>query len=149
MFQNLRANLLTTRNRQIQPSADDFLSVALPADFALDGTVGAATQVISASSDGSAVITVTVGSLSLGHVQLSLAYAEQQSVFRGGGSPVGTHTVRLTNGDTVTGLGVISRPTTLTGGTQSGNRAWTIMLQSATYTPAVGLAAALAAAGTT
>jgi hypothetical protein len=148
MFQDFRANLYTCRGRVIPPAAEDFLSVSLPADYALDGAVGQSTQVLSAVSDKSATATVTCGSMSLGHALIAACYQEQEALRASGASPVGDHTFRLANGDTITGRGVISIPSTLDGGTTSGTRAWTVMLQSRTVIPAAGLAAALAASGT-
>lgn len=149
MFHDYRLNLLTVGGVTIMPAAEDFLSIALPADYQLDGAMGASTQVISEVTDKSAVITATLGSMSLAHAQIASLYQSQQAVRTSGGSPVGDVSATLANGDKVIGRGVLSRPTTVEGGTQSGTRAWTIMLQQATYIPAVGLAARIAAAGTT
>lgn len=145
---SLRANLATIRGFNIPPGADDFISVAVPPNWTLGGTLGAATQVLEESSDRSATITLTLGSFSLGHALMAQAYQQQQAAAAAGGSPVSQHSVQTANGDTVAGIGIINPPPTAAGGTASGNRAWQVLLQEATFTPAVGLAAALAAAGT-
>lgn len=148
MFYDYRVNGLTIGGVAFTPAAEDFLSISLPADYQLDGAVGAATQVLSEVTDKSCTITATLGSMSLMHAQMAVVYQSQQAARAAGGSPVQNVSATLANGDKIVGIGVVSKPTTIDGGTQSGTRAWTIMLQRATYTPAVGLAEAIAAAGT-
>lgn len=145
-FQNYRANVCVLRNGvySIEPGADDFLSVALPAQYQLGGSIGAAPQPIEVSSDRSGVITVTCGAFSLGHATMALAHAEQEVARRSGVSPVATHRFELSNGDTYEGEGVIAQPQAATGGTAAGTRAWTVVLSEVRPVYAVGLVPAVA-----
>lgn len=148
MFQTIRANSASLRGFDIQASADDMISLTVPAYYQLSGSLGVATQVIEETTDRGLPGTVTCGAMSLGHVQVAQAFMQQEATRAAGGSPVGAYSFKLANGDTFTGLGVINPPESPTGGVASGTRVWRILLQNHTFVPAVGLAAALAAAGT-
>ena len=146
-YNDYRANRASVRGRLILPGSDQFLSVAVPASYQLDGTVGASVQVISKTSDRSAVVTITCGAFTLAHATLSAAFNEQEATVQSGGSPMGAMAFQLSNGDVFSGPGVLSNPTTVDGGTQSGQRAWTVMIPEAAVQYGVGLDAVLAATG--
>lgn len=147
-YHDLNLLALTARGRVIRPSANDFVSIAVPEKYQLGDIVGTSDRVTEVVLDGSVTITVTNGAYSAGYAAMSEAYLEQQTVAAGGGSPNGNYSVTFPNGDTIVGEGVMNPPGTLTGGQTSGSRTQTILLRRATFTPAVGLTAALAAAGT-
>jgi hypothetical protein len=119
----------------IKPSADEFISVELPADYQMGATVGAAQRPIERVSDRSATATVNCGNKTPGHAAIMGAYIEQQVIEGTGLNPSGVHIFRLSNGEVITGSGVISRPTTRDGGVDTGAAAWTVMLAEARWVP--------------